>query len=99
MQLAEGDLGLQLNHFKSEIICRDHSTRTAMVRVFPDLCPVSPEQATFLGSPIGGEEGVDKFISERTRTLEIIGGRLWHIHDDAFCLLHHAFALPKYCIY
>ena len=67
-----------------------------MLRVFPDLYPVSPEQATFLGSPIGGEEGVDKFISERTRALEIMGGRLRHIHaHDAFCLLRHGFALPR----
>ena len=67
-----------------------------MLRVIPDFCPVSPEQATLLGSPIGGEEGVDKPISEITRALEIMGGRLWHIHaHDAFCLLRHAFALPK----
>ena len=67
-----------------------------MLRDFPDLCPVSPEQATLLGSPIGGEEGVDKSIIEKTRALEIMGGRLRHIHaHDAFCLLCHAFALPK----
>ena len=35
-----------------------------MLRVFQDLCPVSPEQATLLGSPIGSE-GVDKFISDQ----------------------------------
>ena len=74
-KLAAGDLGLQLNHFKSEIICRDHSTKTVMLRVFPDLSPVSPQQAILLGSPIGGEEGVNKSISEKTWALDIIGGQ------------------------
>ena len=73
MEQAAGKLGLQLNHSKTEIIRGDHSTRTAMLQVSPDLCPVSPKQATLLGSPIGGEEGVDKSITKKIRALEIMG--------------------------
>lgn len=52
-----GQLGLHLNHLKSEVITKDCNTIATMLEVVPDLCPVSPEQATLLGSPIGGQRG------------------------------------------
>ena len=99
LQLVEqeaGQLGLYLNHSKSEVITKDCNTTSAMLEVAPDLCPVSPEWATLLSSPIGGQEGMDKSFHEKVEALRTMGNRLRHVHThDAFCLLRHAFALPK----
>ena len=99
LQLVEreaGKLGLQLNHAKSEIISHDHRAVKSMLEAVPDLYPVRSELATLLGSPIGGEVGVEKSISERTEALRVMGDRLRHLHvHDAYCLLQHALALPK----
>ena len=57
---------------------------------------ISHELATLLGSPIGGEVGVNRSISERTEALRVMGDRLRHLHThDAYCLLRHALAIPK----
>ena len=89
-------LGLQLNHSKSEIISSDARALAAMTEVVPDLCPVTPENAHLLGSPIGGEEGIDGSIGEKITALETMGNRLCHLRaHDAYCLLCHSFALPK----
>ena len=91
-------LGLKLNHSKSEIISSDASALAAMIEVVPDLCPVTPENAHLLGSPIGGEEGIDGSIGEKITALETMGNRLCHLRaHDAYCLLRHSFALPNYC--
>ena len=93
-------LGLQLNHSKTEIICGDHSTRTAMLQVSPDFCPVSPQQATLLGSPIGDEEGADKSITEKIKALDIMGEKLRHIHvHDVFVCFIMPLHSPRYCIH
>ena len=99
LQIVEreaGKLGLQLNHAKSEIISHDHRAVSSMLEAVPDLYPVRPELATLLGSPIGGEVGVNRSISERTEALRVMGDRLRHLHThDAYCLLRHALAIPK----
>ena len=91
LQIVEreaGKLGLQLNHAKSEIISHDHRAVSSMLEAVPDLYPVRPELATLLGSPIGGEVGVNRSISERTEALRVMGDRLRHLHmHDAYCLL------------
>ena len=48
-----GELGLQLNRDKSEVICDDSSTRSAMLRAVPGLSVTEQDHATLLGSPIG----------------------------------------------
>ena len=48
---AAEDLGLHLNLTKSEVICVDPHTNTTMLNAAHDLCIVSPDQATLLGSP------------------------------------------------
>ena len=45
-------VGLELNHRKSELICADQPG-LALLHLAPDLCRVSPNTATLLGSPIG----------------------------------------------
>ncbi len=79
LQIVEREaekLGLHLNHAKSEIISHDHRAVMSMLEAVPGLYPVRPELATLLGSPIGGEEGVNKSISERTEALRVMGDRL-----------------------
>lgn len=67
-----------------------------MLQIFPGLCPSKPEQATLLGSPTDGKEGMVDCIVEKTRALEIIGDRLRCMCAlDPFCLLCHAFAHLK----
>ena len=93
---AAEDLGLHLNLTKSEIICVDSHTRDAMLTAAQDLCVVSPDQATLLGSPIGSIESINSAIRSKVSTLKINGSRIHHLHaHDAFCLLHHAYSIPK----
>ena len=59
-----------------------------MLQVAPDLCMVCPEQATLLGSAIGGAAGVDSSIHTKTKALEVMGSRLCPLQaHDAYCLL------------
>ena len=41
-----------------------------MIKAFLDLCPVNPENAHLLGTPIGGEEGIHSSIHEKVRALQ-----------------------------
>ena len=67
-----------------------------MLNAAHDLCIVSPDQATLLGSPIGSIESVNSAIRTKVNALKIIGSRLHHLNaHDAFCLLHHAYSIPK----
>lgn len=91
MEREAGKLGLHLNCAKSEIISHDHMAVMSMLEAVPDLYPVRPELATLLGSPIGGEEGVDKSISERTEGLRVMGDRLRHLQ------MHDAYSVTCPC--
>ena len=44
--------------------CQGLQHSATMLEVAPNLCLVSPELATHLGSPIGGQEGMDESIHE-----------------------------------
>ena len=68
-------LGLHLNHSESEINSSDPSAIADMIEVVPDLCPVTPDKAHILGSPVGG---VDDTLSEKIKAVEIMGNRLCH---------------------
>ena len=94
--MVAGALGLELNQSKCEIICDHTDTWEAMLRTAPNLCTVSPEKATLLGSPLGNAACVDKAIKKKTDALSILRDRLVHLHaHDALCLLRHALSLPK----
>ena len=91
-----GELGLQLNRDKSEVICDDSSTRSAMLRAVPGLSVTERNHATLLGSPIGAASGIQNTILIRTKSLQTLGSRLQLLRaHDAFCLLHNALAIPK----
>ena len=97
VERVAGDMGLQLNHRKSKIICDDPTTRQLMLTVFPEFCVVSKAHATLLGSPIGNPvEGIEDTIRAKTSALAVMGDRLRLLHaHDTFCLLRNAFTLPK----
>ena len=97
VERVAGDLGLQLNHRKSEIICDDPATRQSMLAAFPQFCMVSQDHATLLGSPIGSSvEGIKDAIGAKTSALALMGDRLRLLHaHDGFCLLRNAFTLPN----
>ena len=91
-----GELGLQLNRGKSEVICEDSNTREALLRSAPGLRVVSHDDATLLGSPIGSMESINRIICAKTASLQVMGNRLRHLHaHDAYCLLRNAFSIPK----
>ena len=91
-----GELGLQLNLEKTEIICSDTATMNTMLQEVPGLCATKREWATLLGSPIGGIEGLCDTLMAKTRSFGVVGNRLQHLHaHNALCLLRYAFALPK----
>ena len=96
VELAAGEMGLQLNRGKSEVICEDPITREAILCAAPGLRVVSRDHATLLGSPIGSVEGIDEIICAKTKILQDMGDRFRHLHaHDAYCLLRHSFSIPK----
>ena len=97
VERVAGDMGLQLNHRKSEIICDDPATRQSMLAAFPQFCVVSQDHATLLGSPVGNSvEGIEDAIGAKTSALALMGDRLRLLYArDGFCLLRNAFTLPK----
>ena len=89
------ELGLLLNHRKSEVICSDMSTKNSILSSFPGASVVEPSDACLLGSPIGDLDCVSSVIDEKVRLLRIMGERLTSFAHDAILLLHHSFAIPK----
>ena len=96
ISLLAADLGLLLNRSKSEVICKDHTTLGSLLVQIPGLCVVDPDLATLLGSPIGGNQGIEVEVEKKIESLEMLGERFCHFKShDAFCLLRHAFSIPK----
>ena len=90
------DLGLQLNRTKSEIICKDPIIVESMIQAAPGLKAVNSDVVFLLGSPIGSLKSIEDAIGEKTEALQTLSKRLPYLHShDAFCLLKHAFAIPK----
>ena len=89
------DLGLVLNHHKSEVICSDPSSRAYLLSLIPDAKLVAPSAATLLGSSVG-DSSINSTITEKTHLLRTMGLRLHHLSaQDALILLRHSFAIPK----
>ena len=89
-------LGLSLNQQKSEVICEEEHTRTAILAMVPEARVVSPSEACLLGS-IGDVGTISSIIDEKVHLLEIIGDRLQHLDShDAILLLRHSFSIPKF---
>ena len=91
-----GELGLVLNHKKSEIITNDPSSRSSILAQMPDALVVEPQSATLLGSPLGNVESISLSICDKTALLQVMGERLKYLcTHDSLLLLRNAFAIPK----
>ena len=93
MDVAD-DLGLQLNHSKTENVCSNSSTVSTLQSVLPGFRWVEPSEACLLGSPIGDLN--PKVLHSKHAILKTMGERLSLLHShDVLLLLRNAFSLPK----
>ena len=90
------DLGLQLNHSRSELICDDQSVSEAMLLEVPGLHLLNRNVTDILGSPIENVEQISDIIQGKSQQFWLLGDRLCllHLHDAIF-LLRHSFSIPK----
>ena len=68
---------------------------TDILNAAPDLCKVSHENATLLGSPIGLSHSINVAITDKVNALKTMGSRLCHLSKHDVLLLRHSFAIPK----
>ena len=95
IQEEASHLGLCLNLKKSELIAINPLESQVLLSA-PDLIPVLPNHASFLGAPIGSLESIDSAISSKCDALKIMGDRLPHFRrHDSLVLLRNAFSIPK----
>ena len=90
------ELGLILNHQKSEIISSDNAARGSVLCAIPGARVIDPEKATLLGSPVGDIDCISAVLEEKIGMLKTMGERLKYLFShDAILLLRHSFAIPK----
>ena len=89
-------LGLSLNISKCEAICVNDRTESAVHLLEPSLRQIEPDNASLLGSPIGGLSSIDSILEAKIGSLQAMEKNLRDLQaHDALCLLRHAFSLPK----
>lgn len=90
------ELGLHLNHQKSEVISTDDVSREAVLSSLLGAQVVEPANATLLGSPIGDGSSISSTLREKIWLLESMEGRLKYFSShDALLLLRHSLTIPK----
>ena len=96
VECEASELGLELNHSKSELITDRPSVQEAMLAEVPGLRSVRCSQATLLGSPIGDIDCINNCLQKKITLLQIIGERLDLLcSHDTLILLRHCFSIPK----
>ena len=86
---------LHLNRSKTELICTE-SVGKQILAAAPDLCSVSPSEATLLSSPIGQDVSINAAITDKVSSLKVMGSRsCLHTKHDAILLLRHCIATPR----
>ena len=89
-----GQLGLQLNREKSEVVCCDPHMLRSFLSAAPGFHVTSPEDVTLLGSPLS--DSVDDCILEKVQTLKILEDRIQRFQlQDALLLLRYSLAAPR----
>ena len=89
------ELGLHLNHRKTELI-GNVATAKDILSLAPEVIQISPESATLLGVPIGDALHVDNAILEKVYKLKILSNRLSCLFkQDVLLLIRSALAIPK----
>ena len=79
LQLVEkeaGDLDLQLNHNKSELMYEDPARQDPDAEGRPGLQVTDMDQAKILGTPVGSQKSLDDAIEGKIRLLGLMGERL-----------------------
>ena len=61
------ELGLRLNHEKSEVISSDNEARAAVLSSLPGALVVDPGHAVFLGSPVGNLPTISSVLRGKLR--------------------------------
>ena len=96
VEIKASELGLELNHSKSELICNQPSIREAMLLEVPSPRTVNCSNATLLGSPIADVDFIVDVIMRKIKMLQLLGERLNLLcSHDALTLLRHSFAIPR----
>ena len=96
IECEAGDLGLLLNHKRSEIFTNDPSSRSSILAQIPGSLVIEPQSATLLGFPLGDVESTSLFINDKTVLLQVMGVRLKYLcTHDSLLLRHNTFAIPK----
>ena len=97
LEVASHKVGFKLNHCKSELICGNDNTRNQLLSSFPSLHITNPEDATLLGSPIGGIGSLNSTLAATIDNLQHLGERVKLLQaHNALCLLRNAFTMPKF---
>ena len=97
-QVEQGaaELGLSLNHEKSEVISIDLAAREPLLTAAPNLSVTNPDCATLLGLPLGSVDCIDQVIHDKTESLQTMGDRLSYLYAQAaLLLLRHSFTIAK----
>ena len=90
------DLGLPLNHQKSEIVCSGPTTCASLTSAMPDAKVVAVTTAVLLRSSVRDIYSIFKTISEKTQLLKTMGSCLQYLSaHDAILLPSHSFAILK----
>ena len=90
------ELGLSLNHAKSEVISEDAEAIDLLLTAALKLQVTNPDFATLLGSPLGSIDSVNKSIRNKVECLRTLGNRLKHLHtQDSLLLLRHSLVIPR----
>ena len=72
LQLVEQgttELGLSLNHRKSQVISFEPTAGEPLLAVAPNQSVTNPDCASLLGSPLGGVDRIDQAICDKTAYL------------------------------
>ena len=92
--VVANDLGLVLNHSKTEIVCADSRTVSIFQSFSTRFRRVEPCDACLLGSPIGDLASIDHVLGLKHDALKLMGERLSLLHSqDALLLLRNAFRI------
>ena len=88
--------GLRLNHVKTELICDEACTRSAVFYVALDLQVINSGKTTILGIPIESLGLIDNTITSKINTLTIMGERLLHFpHQNGLLILCISLPMSK----
>ena len=69
VEQGAAELGLSLNHEKSEVISIDPAAREPLLSAAPNLSVTNPDCASLLGSPLGSVDCIDQVIRDKTKSL------------------------------